>query len=327
MKHSRILRGTTATLAVGFLVVGCGAAGSSEANFPEDSIEIIVPFTAGGASDVQARAFAQAYEEANGDSVLVVNRPGGGTSIGATEVARADPDGYTLLHSTSSTHISLPLMEDVAYSNDDFRSIVSYGDLPTILIASADSGWTSLEDVPTDEELTIATTAPGNVLHLTASNFVEEAGATSTYLPFDSSNETIQAVINGNADLAGVDPGLALPRIESGEAVPLAVASTDRLEFLPDVPTFGEEGYEGSHDRYSRSALSVPADTPDEVIDILKAGAASAFETETWQNYVESTYIQDPAYEAEAFLNEFVPAETEWYIESFNEIGLPLAGQ
>ncbi|MGO1182282.1 MAG: tripartite tricarboxylate transporter substrate binding protein [Micrococcaceae bacterium] len=322
MSFKRKASASIATIAVAGLVLsGCSSDGGGE-DFPNDTIELIVPFSAGGASDVQARAFAQAYEEANDATILVVNRPGGGSSIGAMEASKARPDGYTLFHSTASTFISLPLMEDVGYTADDFRSIISYGDLPTIVVAAADSGWDSLEDVPTGEQLSVATTSPGNVLHLTVSNFVEEAGGTSRYLPFDSSNETIQAVVNGNADLAGADPGLILPRIESGELVPLAVASTERLEVLPDVPTFEEAGFERSHDRYSRSAISVPAETPDEVIDVLKEGAANAFEAETWQNYVEASYLQEPAYEGEAFLDEFVPNETAWTEESFEAAGV-----
>ncbi|WP_120004053.1 tripartite tricarboxylate transporter substrate binding protein [Nesterenkonia muleiensis] len=322
MRKKHQLPAFTALMVTGMIVTGCAAGDDSDAEFPSDTIEIIVPFSAGGASDVQARAFAQAYEEANGDTILVVNRPGGGTSIGTMEAAGADPDGHTLLHSTASTFISLPLMEEVNFDTEDFRSIISYGDLPTIVLANADSGWESLDDVSTDAQLTIATTAPGNVLHLTVSNFIDEAGGTSTYLPFDSSNETIQAVANGNADLAGVDPGLAIPRIESGEVVPLAVASTERLEALPDVPTFEEEGFERSHDRYSRSALTVPADTPDEAVEALKEGAERAFETETWQNYVSSTYIHEPAYEGEEFLEIFVPNETEWTRESLEFAGI-----
>ncbi|WBL19495.1 tripartite tricarboxylate transporter substrate binding protein [Citricoccus sp. NR2] len=308
--------------ATGLVLTGCSSDGGGREDFPSDTIELIVPFSAGGASDVQARAFAQAYEEANDATVLVVNRPGGGSSIGAMEASNARPDGYTLFHSTASTFISLPLMEEVGYQADDFRSIISYGDLPTIVVAAADTGWESLDDVPTDEEMSIATTSPGNVLHLTVSNFVDEAGGTSRYLPFDSSNETIQAVVNGNADLAGADPGLVLPRVDSGELVPLAVASTERLEVLPDVPTFEEAGFERSHDRYSRSAISVPSETPDEVIDILKEGAAEAFATDTWQSYVESSHIQSPGYEAEAFLDEFVPDETAWTLESFEAAGV-----
>lgn len=308
--------------ALSLLVSGCGSAEPDAESYPEETLEVIVPWAAGGSSDVMVRAFAQAYEEANGEQLLVVNRPGGGSSIGAAEAAQEDADGHTLLHSTASTFITVPLRENVDYAPEDFRSVVSLGDQPIVLVASPDSGWEELDDVPGDSDLTISVTSVGNVLHLVASNFVDEAGGTSTYLPFDGSNETTMAVANGDADLAGVEANIALPMIESGDVVPLATSGTERLEDLPDVPTFEEQGYERSHDRYSRVAISMPADTPDEIVEIFEENAANALEEESWQEYTESTLLLPPAYEGSDFMDGYIVDETEWTSDSFGPAGV-----
>lgn len=326
MGQRNILRVGAVLSAVGLAAVGCGSSPDAE-NYPDQPIEIIVPWAAGGSSDVLVRAFAQAYEEANEDQVLVVNRPGGGSAIGAAEAARADADGYTMLHSSASTFITVPLRENVDYGPEDFRSVVSLGDQPVVLVASPDSGWEELDDVTLDSELTIAVTAVGNVLHLIGSNFVDEAGGTSAYLPFDGSNETVMAVANGNADLAVAEANIALPQVEAGEVVALAVATTERLDELPDVQTFGEQGYERSHDRYSRVAISVPGDTPDEIVEAFQEGAANAMEQQSWLDYAETTLLQPPAYEAEDFMNGYVVNETEWTRESFGPAGVELADE
>ncbi|NLS10707.1 tripartite tricarboxylate transporter substrate binding protein [Nesterenkonia sp. MY13] len=311
------------TIAAGTLALtACGPGEASADDFPEEPIEIVVPWGAGGSSDVAVRAFAEAYEEANGDQILVVNRPGGGSAIGAAEAARANADGYTMLHSTASTFITVPLLEDVNYGPDDFKSVISLGDQPVILVANPDTNWESLEDVPMDEELVIATTSPGNVLHLIASNFVDEAGGSSSHLPFDSSGETTQAVANGNADLAAVEANIALPQIEAGEVTALAVSSSEPLEELPESETFSAQGFERSHDRYSRMALSVPSDTPDEIIQALQEGGAEALETSTWNDYAETTMLQPPAYEGGDFMDSYISNETDWTRESMEPAGL-----
>lgn len=327
MSKRTFMRLGIAITAVGLIATGCSSAEDDAENYPEEPLEIIVPWGAGGSSDVMNRAFAQAYEEANGDQIQVVNRPGGGSSIGAAEAAQANSDGYTLLHSTASTFITVPLRENVDYSPQDFRSVISLGDQPVVLVASPDSGWEELDDVPMDSELTISVTAVGNVLHLIASNFVDEAGGASTYLPFDGSNETQMAVANGNADISAVEANIALPQIEAGEVVPLAISSSERLDDLPDVPTFEEQGYERSHDRYSRTALSMPADTPDEIVEVFQEGASNAMEQDSWLEYVETTMLQPPAYEGEDFMEGYVADETEWTRESFEPAGVELADE
>lgn len=322
MSKRKALRVVAVLSVLGLAAVGCSSSGGE--NYPDGPMEIIVPWSAGGSSDVIVRAFTQAYEEANGDEILVVNRPGGGSAIGAAEAAGAPADGYNMLHSSASTFITVPLREKVNYSPEDFQSVVSLGDQPVVLVASPDSGWEELADVPSGEEMTVAVTAVGNVLHLVGSNFVDENGGTSTYLPFDGSNETSMAVSNGNADLAVVEANIALPLIESGDVVPLAVATTERLEELPDVGTFGEQGFERSHDRYSRVAISMPADVPEEIVQVFQDGAEKALKQDSWQDYVETTMLQAPAYEGADFLKGYVPDEIEWTRESFEPAGVEL---
>ncbi|WP_029088399.1 tripartite tricarboxylate transporter substrate binding protein [Brevibacterium album] len=311
-----------AVLSAAALAVSACTPGAAPEDYPSGPIEIVVPWAAGGSSDVLVRAFAAPLEEALGESVLVVNRPGGGSAVGAAEAATADADGYTLLHSTASTFITVPLRQEVSYAAEDFRSVISLGDQPIVLVADADTGWESLEDVTFDGTATIATTSVGNVLHLVASNFVDEAGGASDYLPFDGSNETTLAVANGDADFAGVEANIALPQIEAGEVVPLAVATTERLDELPEVPTFEEQGFERSHGRYSRVALSVPAETPDEVVAAIAQAGEQAREAESWREYAQSTLLQEPQYLGEDFLLQYVPDDMEWTRESFGPAGV-----
>lgn len=329
------MRHTKSTLMSGLVAMsliattGCSAIGGSPETFPNGEIDIVVPWGAGGSSDVMVRAFAEPFQEALGESALVVNRPGGGSSIGAVEVARAKADGYTMLHSTSSTFVTLPLRQKVKYQADEFKSVVSLGDQPILLVSGKDSGWKSLDDVKKKAKgmQKIAVTSQGNVLHLVASNFVDEIGLESESLPFDASSETALAVSNGDADLAGVEANIALPQIKAGEVVPLAVSSPERLSELPDVPTFEEAGYTKSQGRLSRVARSVPADTPDEVVDVLSKAGDEALQSDSWKEYAKTTALLDPEFAGEDFMKKFVPEELDWTRESFPAAGLDAVEQ
>lgn len=314
--------GAVASIGAILAVSACGSAKAGE--FPNDSIEIIVPWAAGGSSDTIVRAFAEPFSAEIGETVLVVNRPGGGSAIGAAEAAKAKGDGYTLLHSSASTFVTVPLRQKVSYTPEDFNSVVSLGDQPIILVTGTENGWKSLEDVKkaNEQNLQVATTSQGNLLHLVATNFVDEIGKTSESLPFDGSNETILAVSSGDADIAAVEANIALAQIKAGEVVPLAVTTVERLKELPDVPTFGELGYTRSANKLSRIAISVPSDTPDEIKQKLSDAGEKALKAESWKEYAKSISLQEPEYTGSEFMNEYIPNEINWTKESFPSAGL-----
>lgn len=328
MKRRQSAIGGAGAAAAALLVTGCGASTTSDADFPSDTIEIIVPWAAGGSSDVMVRAFTEPFQEELGESVLVVNRPGGGSAVGAAEAANANGDGYTVLHSTSSTFVTVPLRQPVRYTPDDFRTFTALGDQPIVLVADADTGWESLDDAADfdGERMQVGATSIGNVLHLVASNFVDEAGMTSEAIPFDGSNEVVMAVANGDVDLAGVEANIAIPQIEAGEVVPLAVSSDERVDALPEVQTFGEQGYDRSQGRLSRVALSVPSDTPEEIYEALSTASAQALESESWKEYAASTNLIEPEFTGDEWMTEFVPNEVDWTRESFGPAGVEEEG-
>lgn len=323
MKRRHSVMGAAGASTALLVLTACGAS-TSGADFPSDTVEIIVPWAAGGSSDVMVRAFTEPFQEALGESVLVVNRPGGGSAVGAAEAAKADGDGYTVLHSTSSTFVTVPLRQQVRYTPDDFRTFTALGDQPIVLVADADTGWESLDDAAEFEgdHMQVGATSIGNVLHLVASNFVDEAGMTSEAIPFDGSNEVVMAVANGDVDLAGVEANIAIPQIEAGEVVPLAVSSAERVEALPEVQTFGEQGYDRSQGRLSRVALSVPSDAPDEVYEALAMASEKALESDSWKQYAASTNLIEPEYTGDEWMTEFVPNEVQWTRESFGPAGV-----
>jgi tripartite-type tricarboxylate transporter receptor subunit TctC len=221
-------------------------------SWPERPIRVVIPFGAGSATDVVPRIVFERMSAQLGQSVVVENRGGAGGTIGTAMVAKAKPDGYTLL-THSSAHTIAPLI----YSNlsyhpaEDFAAVGSMGNAPNVLIISPSKGIKTLHDFVAKAKakpnsFSFASVGVGSAVHLTAERFRVSAGYDAVHIPFKGGAEALTEVIAGRVDYYFCPISTALPHIKEGRLLALAVSSPTRAILLPQVPTTLESGFPDS---------------------------------------------------------------------------------
>src|SRR5882757_8104492 len=264
------------TFAIAALVLAASNTAPA-ADYPSQIIKIVVPFTPGGGVDVVARLIAPRLSESLGQSVVVENRGGAGGSVGATIVAQAPHDGYTLLLGTGSTHGTNPnVYTKLGY--DPVRDFV-----PVALITSAPLMLVANNDVPVKtaaELIALAKTKPGELSfgsygtgsnnHLIAELLNTMAGIQTNHIPYRGSAPMMTDLIGGRIQFAFDGVAATLGYIRSGTVRSLGVSSAQRSAVLPDVPTIAESAVPG-FDATAWFALFAPAGTPKAVVDLLNS--------------------------------------------------------
>lgn len=252
--------------------------------WPDQPIHIVVPFTAGSATDVVARIVAAEMARSLGQPVIVDNRPGAGGTIGAGHVARAEPSGYTLLANSSAHTVNPAIYPDMTYdARVDLRAITMLAQQPNILVAAPSKGWKTAADyaqAATAEpgKLTYATAGTGSGTHLNAEKFRLSAQIGVVHVPYRGTPEALRDTMAGETDLCFCPIVAALPLIKQGRVVALANGSPRRASVLPDLATTEEQGFPDSGYTFW-IGLFAPAGTPRRVIDRLNAEAKKALES------------------------------------------------
>lgn len=261
------------------VVFGMLASSPAWAQYPDRPINMIVPYAPGGGADLGSRVIADRMQEFLGQRMVSVYKPGGGGSLGAAFVAKATPDGYTVLVGSQTPLVLSPIVKKMDYKLDDFMLIGNYGCIPLWLAVKADAKWKTLKEFVDDAKKAGGKMTVGSYGKLTLAEFViqlfsKHAGITLTHVPFKSSGVALTNVLGGNVDSALVSGAGGL--LESGSVRILAVAEKGRLEGLPDVPTFADVGYPV----VVRACYSfaVPKGTPRAVVDTLYRAQRKAFE-------------------------------------------------
>jgi tripartite-type tricarboxylate transporter receptor subunit TctC len=229
---------------LGLLIVLLGGCGDALAQtWPSKPIHAIIPFGAGSATDVVPRTVLEPLSSQLGQPIVVENRGGAGTTIGAAIVAKADPDGYTLL-ATSSAHTLVPTVYPRAPYDTaaDFAAVVSLGTSPNVLVVSPAKGFKTAHDLVAAAKarpgaLNFVSAGVGTATHLSAERFRMAAGFDAVHIPFRGGAEAITEVLSGRADFLFTPLGTALPQVRAGNLVALAVSSPKRATLLPDVPS------------------------------------------------------------------------------------------
>ena len=252
------------------IVIGAVSPASAE-TFPDRPIKIIAPFTPGSPNDVVARLIAAPMAVQLGQSVVVDNRPGGGTTIGVKAAMMAEPDGYTLLISNSPTHFISPLVNKT-FTYDPLKDFV-----PVAAIASGGLMLVIAPDVPAKtlaefvafvkanpNKLTFGSGGIGTPAHLAGELLKVEAGIEMAHAPFRGTGQALQSVIGGHVPVAFNPPSPLLPHLESGALRAIAVTTLKRTQALPDVPTIAESGYPG-FDAATWHAVVAPPNLPKDV--------------------------------------------------------------
>jgi len=261
-------------LAAGAALSALCASFPAAAAYPEHPITLINPYSAGGPADVVARSLARALEKRLGQPVVVENKPGGGASIGTGFVARAKPDGYTLLLGTAAGHVVTPLMQKTAYDGVNgfaFCSVVAVQ--PIMLVVNPSRGIKTVQDLiarakAEPGKLSYGSAGVGGATHLGAELFQQAAHVQLNHIPYAGAAPAINDAVGGQIDLAMLNLSASLPFIRQGRLVPLAYAADKRSALLPDVPTLDEAGVHGAQ-AATWYSLAAPAGTPADIVQTL----------------------------------------------------------
>jgi len=269
-------------LAAAILLVPCAASAQSSAQaWPTRSIRVIIPFGAGSATDVVPRIVFDALAPQLGQPIVVENRTGAGGTLGAGAVAKADPDGYTLLAHSNAHTISPAIYANLPYHPaDDFAAITPLGELPNILIISPSKGIKTIQELVAAAKakpgsLNYASVGVGSGTQLSVEKLRLSAGFEATHIPFRGGPEALTEVIAGRVDVYFCPINTALPHIREGKLIALVTSATTRAPELPDVPTTLEAGYKNAEFPIWIGLLA-PAKTPREVVDKLHAETVKA---------------------------------------------------
>jgi tripartite-type tricarboxylate transporter receptor subunit TctC len=241
-------------------------------SFPHKTVKLIVPFAAGGSTDMVARLLAERMAHLLGQPVMVENRAGGGGTLGADAVAKAAPDGYTLLMATVSTHAASPaIYKKIPYDPiKDFQPITNVMSVPSILAVNPTLPAKTLKEFialakASPGKYSFATPGIGSLGHANVENFAHLAGIDMLHVPYKGAAPAMNDVLGGQVDVLTDNLPSSLPHIQSGKLRALAVLSPQRAKLLPDVPTYRELGFEDLTEG-GWFGLLAPAGTPQPVV-------------------------------------------------------------
>lgn len=243
-------------------------------NYPSHPLVLINPYAVGGPADLLGRALAKELGEILGQSVIVENKPGGGASIGTAYVAKAAPDGYTMLLGTAAAHTVTPMATKVPYKGiEDFEFVGMVANVPNILTVYPSVPAQNLKEFialakSQPGKFNYASAGMGSSPHIAAEMFKHYANVDLVHVPYKGAAPAVNDLVAGTVAVGLLNISAVLPFIKSGKLRALAYANTERSPDLPNVPTFAESGLP---DMVSGSwySLAVPAGTPAAIVDKL----------------------------------------------------------
>ena len=292
--------------AVLVLVTGLSIAASAAfaADWPDKPVRVVIPFGAGSATDVIPRIVLDRLGSQLGQQFVVENKAGAGSTIGEGIVARADPDGYMLLTTSSAHTIAPALYSNLTYDPaHDFVAVGAIGSVPNVLIIAPSRGIKSVQEFVTvakskPDALSFASLGVGSAVHMSAERFRLSAGYQAVHVPFKGGAEALTEVMAGRVDYYFCPIATALPFIKEGKLLALAVSSPTRAAALPDVPTTLESGFPNS-DYTFWIGVFAPAKTPDAIVAKLNAALIQAVQAPDVKAKLETlgvvTASQSPA--------------------------------
>jgi len=272
------------------VIVALGTATAAYADYPDRAVTVVVPYPAGGTTDVLGRIVAEQLSERLGQPFVVENRPGGGGSVGMAAVAQMEPDGYTLIMGSILTQgIHPAVRDDLPYDPvGDFTPISLIANTPNVFLANVDSQFESVADViayaqENPGELNFGSTSVTGSPHMSGELLKALAGIDMEHIPYQGGGPLLAALMGGEVELGFDNLPSASGHIRAGSLRALAVTTPERWPENPEIPTFEEEGVEG-YDVSAWFGLLAPAGTPDDVVAVLETALGAAFAEEAVVN-------------------------------------------
>ena len=266
-------------------------------DWPTRSMLVVSAVSAGNAGDIIARIVLEQVSKQIGQSFVIENRPGGGGTIGSASVAKADPDGHTMLLLTSSQGSYRVLHRTLPYDPlRDFAPVALFGVQPSVLVAAPSKGWKSVADLVAAAKakpgaLNFASAGVGSASHWAAERFRLASGIDVQHIPFRGPVEAFTEVMTGRVDFYYLPIAPALPNIKDGKIVALAVSTPKRAPALPDVPTVAEAGYPEAQYLFW-GGLALPAKAPRAIVDRLHEETQKALNVPAIQERLATFGVQ-----------------------------------
>lgn len=288
------------------------------ADYPDKSVRWIVPFPAGGGTDVVTRLLAHPMGDVLGQSFVIDNKPGAGTMIGAEAVAKAAPDGYTIgTLDVSTLALNPSLYDNVRYDPSiDFEYIGGTARFPFVLVVNSSLPVNNLQELidlakKQPGKLTYATPGLGGPNHLGMELFQQKAGIELLHAPYKGDAPALQDLIGGQIDMYLVNTAASLPYINTGKVKAIALAMKTRSDALPNVPTFSEAGV-AEFEAYAWQGLAAPAGTPKAVVDLLSAELRAALGKSDIQQRMADMGVEPFALSPEEFTAHVTAQGNQW---------------
>jgi tripartite-type tricarboxylate transporter receptor subunit TctC len=279
-------------------VILLSASAAMAQTYPTAPVRVLVPFGAGGATDVLARVFADRLQQRMGQSFTVENRGGAAGQIAAAAFARAPADGYTVMFTTAAPITVAPLMSDkVQYDpRKDFAPVAVVAVMPVWVVVNAASPFKTLADIVRDAKanpgkLTYGTSGVGTELHLAAEAIARSAGIQMVHVPFRGGGEVITALLGKQVDWAALSTASIAGAVKQGSLRVIAVSSPQRMANFPDVPTFAELGHPGAT-MMPWWGLMAPAATPQPILARLTQELEAITKDDSVRERLKATFVQ-----------------------------------
>ena len=308
MNRRDVLKSAAASIAgmaTGWPAFGPGSAWAAT-DWPTHSIRAVVPYAAGSATDLVPRTVFERVGANVGQSIVVENRPGGGTTIGANAVAKADPDGYTILVHSNAIVTVPAIQANVPYDPvRDFSGLTPLGNVPLVLVVAPSKGIRSVKELVDKAkakpgEINYAAAGIGTPPHLAMERFRLAAGFEGQLVPFKGAPEALTEVMTGRVDMYFCPITPAMPLIQDGKLIALAVSSSKRASALPDVPTTVEAGVPDSDLDFWVGSF-VPKKTPRDVVAKIHSEIVKALDDPATQAKLAKLGVEKMIMTPEAF--------------------------
>lgn len=306
------------------MMAGAWSGQAFAADYPERPIKVVVPFAAGGGADVNGRVVIDEMKSVLGATMLVENRPGAGATIGAEQVARAAPDGYTLLFTTGTSHSAAPaLFKKLSFDPiKDFTPVALVNTGPLMLLVNSSSPVRDLKELLAWMKANPAHAFYGyssSTSRVAGNEIAKRSGIPLTAVPYNGASQVMTDLAGGAVGFTFVDIAAARPFLEGKRLKAIAVTSLQRTASFPEIPTVAESGFAG-FETIAWAGFFAPAGTPSAIVNKLSASVRVALEKTRVR--VHMIAAGEPAYLPPAEMARFVQAQLVFWTQKIREAGI-----